>query len=236
MSLRPLDTTIAHKAINLTSELSGNDKRVAGAIVDSFNRKTGQCDPSLGRIAGLLGVSRRTVIRAVQRLEKLKLVRKLRHGGHSHRNSYEPNWARFREIDAQWSVRFRTKSTWSGATDVSHCECQSCHDVGDAAVNQTCSINSSQKTHSEAEVSAKLSSGPKDREGQPSKEKRHHGTRFVHSRTAGGSQALVAADTAAERRWNDELLQRYSARPNVYAAIVDAISAELQRAAGAIVA
>ena len=51
-----LDTTLAHKAISLCAELSGTEKRVAAAIIDSFNRKTGQCDPGYGRIAHLLAI------------------------------------------------------------------------------------------------------------------------------------------------------------------------------------
>jgi len=65
MRTGPSDTLIAHKAINLSEELSGTEKRVAATIIDHFNRKTGQCDPALGSIAKLLGVSRRTVIRAI---------------------------------------------------------------------------------------------------------------------------------------------------------------------------
>ena len=64
---RPLDTTIAHKAINLMPGLSGTDKQIAGAIIDHFNRKTAQCDPGLERIAWLVGVSRRQVISSVSR-------------------------------------------------------------------------------------------------------------------------------------------------------------------------
>jgi hypothetical protein len=230
MSLRPLDITIAHKAINLTSDLSGTDKRVAGAIIDSFNRKTGQCDPSLGRIAGLLGISRRTVIRAVQRLEKLRLLRKRRHGGHSHRNSYEPSWVRFRELDAQWSVRFRTKSGWS--TNVSPSECQSCRDAGDADGTQTCLINQSKETRPDAPCSAKEQPGDRiNRKGQPIKEERSPGPRPARSGSTKDSEVSLAAYTAAQRRWNSELLQRYSATPDVYAAIIDAITPQLEREA-----
>jgi hypothetical protein len=228
MSLRPLDTTIAHKAINLTSDLSGTDKRVAGAIIDSFNRKTGQCDPSLGRIAGLLGISRRTVIRAVQRLEKLRLLRKRWHGGHSHRNSYEPNWVRFRELDAQWSVRFRTKSGWS--TNVATSECQSCRYTGDADGTQTCLINQPKETRSDAASSAKEQPSERmGRKGQPIKEEHSDEPRQARSGSPKNSQVSKAAHTAAERRWNGELLERYSETPNVYAAIIDAITPELQR-------
>jgi AraC-like DNA-binding protein len=61
------NTLIAHKAISLASELSNSEKRVAAAIIDHFNRRTGQCDPSLDCIAELIGMSRRTVMRATSR-------------------------------------------------------------------------------------------------------------------------------------------------------------------------
>jgi hypothetical protein len=138
--MRPLDTLIAHKMVNLTAELSGTDKRVAGAIIDHFNRETGQCDPSLNRIATLLGVCRRTVIRSMHHLETSGLFRKRRHGGNLHRNSYEPVWARFRELDAAWTIRFRAKSARSPATKLSPSSCQRCHVGGDEAVTQTLPI------------------------------------------------------------------------------------------------
>jgi GTP-sensing pleiotropic transcriptional regulator CodY len=65
------NTLIAHKAISLASELSNSERRVAAAIIDHFNRRTGQCDPSLDCIAELIGMSRRTAIRATGRLQKL---------------------------------------------------------------------------------------------------------------------------------------------------------------------
>jgi AraC-like DNA-binding protein len=94
-----LDTTLAFKAISLSEMLTSTEKQVAAAIIDSFNRRTHQCDPSFDRIAHLVGKSRRTVIRAVQRLQGLRFLVKVRHGGHAHRNSYEPNWPHFRQLE-----------------------------------------------------------------------------------------------------------------------------------------
>jgi hypothetical protein len=79
----PLDTTIAHKMINLMPELSGTDKRVTGTIIDNFNRKTGQCDPGLERIAWLVGVTRRQVIRSLSKIVRTGILRTARHGGHA---------------------------------------------------------------------------------------------------------------------------------------------------------
>jgi hypothetical protein len=72
--------TIAHKTINLAEELSTAEKAVAGAIIDHVNRKDGRCDPGIDRIAMLTGLHRRTVIRAVDRLDRLHFIEKERHG------------------------------------------------------------------------------------------------------------------------------------------------------------
>jgi AraC-like DNA-binding protein len=101
------DTTIAHKMINLMPELTGTDKRVAAALIEHFNRKTGQCDPGLDRIARLVGVSRRTVMRSVSCLVGAGVFHVVQHGGRSQRNSYEPVWLRFRELDALWQMARR---------------------------------------------------------------------------------------------------------------------------------
>jgi hypothetical protein len=53
----------------------------------------------------------------------------------------------------------------------------------------------------------------------------------VRSGSTKGSQVSIAAHTSAERRWNDELLRRYSATPSIYAEIIDATTPDLQRAA-----
>jgi predicted transcriptional regulator len=107
MALRRIDTLLALKAISLAPGLKENDRRVAAALVEHFNRETSQCDPGLKRIAGLLGISTRTVIRSTQRLENAGMFRKVRHGGHLNRNHYEPIWSRFRQIEVEWRARFR---------------------------------------------------------------------------------------------------------------------------------
>src|SRR6266436_3150172 len=121
------DTTIAHKIINLMPELTGTDKRVAAALIEHFNRKTGQCDPGLDRIARLVGVSRRTVIRSVSRVVGAGVFHVVRHGGRSQRNSYEPVWLRFRELDALWKARFRGASTSADGSKTSPKAGQTCH-------------------------------------------------------------------------------------------------------------
>lgn len=84
------DILFAHKALTLMSGLTDATKRVAGAIIDHFNKKTGQCDPGIDRLSTMLGINRATVIRATETLDELGLIQKASHGGKSHRASYRP--------------------------------------------------------------------------------------------------------------------------------------------------
>ncbi len=52
--LQENDILFAHKALNIMSGLTEATRRVAGAIIDHFNKQTGQCDPSIERLATLL--------------------------------------------------------------------------------------------------------------------------------------------------------------------------------------
>ncbi len=233
MLLRTLDTTLAHKATSLSPELSGTDKRVAGAIIDSFNRKTGQCDPSLNRIARVLQISRRTVIRAVEKLERLRLIRKIRHGGHLHRNSYEPNWARYREIEAAWSLRFHAKHEHSGTTNVSPSEGQTCHVASDEAGTQTLPTNQSKETFPSGSFSDSVGGLNKtiDRKGPSRKESSQ--TILARRELTTSGRSIDVARAAAERRWSADLNDRYAATPPVYAEVIAAIDVAMQDAATA---
>jgi len=231
--MRPLDTLIAHKVLNLMPELSGTDKRVAGALIDHFNRKTGQCDPSLNRIAKLLGICRRTVIRSMHHLEASGLFRKRRHGGNLHRNSYEPVWARFREREAAWNIRFRAKSTPSPTTELSPYPCQPCHVGGDAAVTQTLPMNPSKETC--LPISERSGHGSPTRqrgkEERGCRAKQDDAPPFPSQGRDGGS--LRVARGAAERRWNCALYEHYRSRTDIYGAVIEAVDAEMQSAATA---
>jgi hypothetical protein len=93
--------------INLMPGLRQSDRRLAVALIEHFNRKTGRCDPGIDRLANLLGYCERTVIRATQKPEKAGLFRKVRHGGYSNRNKYEPNWSRFAELETAWRAKLK---------------------------------------------------------------------------------------------------------------------------------
>jgi hypothetical protein len=70
MLVRAIDTLLAIKVIGLVPGLSTTDRRVASLLLEHYTRRTGQCDPGLERIARLLGVSTRTVIRSNHKLER----------------------------------------------------------------------------------------------------------------------------------------------------------------------
>jgi len=232
-----LDITLAYKALSLTPELSGTEKRVAGAILDCFNKKTGQCDPGFGRIGHLLLISRRTVIRAVSKIEGCQFFRKRRHGGHLHRNSYEPNWPRFREIEAQWAARKKTRHWQTSSTDPSPCGTQTCHLGGDEAGTQTNKRNQFNQTKVGRPTGKGHDSRHEAADGNPNDRRRYSPLRRYghaggyHNTTSGLQSARAAARVAAARRWNTDLLTRYRTSPDIFSLIVDAIDVELQEAA-----
>lgn len=102
------DVLFAHKALNVMAGLSDATRRVAGAIIDHFNKRTGQCDPSIERLATLLGTDEKTVRRATAVLDEKNLITKTSHGGKAHRASYVPNWEMFRAVVTDWDARMKT--------------------------------------------------------------------------------------------------------------------------------
>jgi hypothetical protein len=220
--LRPqkLDVILAFKAIALTDELSGMEKRVAAAIVDSFNYRTTQCDPSLNRVAHLLRTSRRTVIRAVIHLEHLRFMRKHRHGGHSHRNSYEPNWIRYREIEGAWAAHKKTKHWKSSVMEMSPCQSQTSHLDGAQAGTQTSLINKLELTECVKSKSEPAKAFMPRRDAA----ERWQLKSFVREST----RSRQAAMTAAERRWSADLIRQFASDPETHARIIGTIDTDLQ--------
>jgi DNA-binding MarR family transcriptional regulator len=215
MAVRRIDTLLALKAVSLASGLKENDRRVAAALIEHFNRDTGQCDPGLKRIADLLGISARTVIRSVRRLEVAGLVRKVRHGGHLNRNHYELVWSRFQQIEAEWRARF-ARSAQSRVTEMSPTECQLCHMGRDSSGTQTCRTNLLNET-----CSKRL----------PKKQQAGRAFSSSSSTTANGTRSSQAARVEAERRWTDALHERFAHLPVTYAEIIDLIDTPMREAA-----
>jgi predicted transcriptional regulator len=228
------NTLIAHKAISLASELSNSEKRVAAAIIDHFNRRTGQCDPSLDCIAELIGMSRRTVIRATDRLQKLGFIRRIRHGGHYHRNSYEPVWSRFLQVEADWKSRRSARRARFDAPKLSPCSGQSRHVAGDTADPQTFPSNKLNET-SDAEVllqkhDARSASNDKKGSAMEANLRSNPPNHERSCRQPPSTPSLTAARDAAERRWNGALTSNFRDQPWIYSRIVDAIDVNLMNA------
>ncbi len=231
MPVEPLETLLAHKVINL-SDLSGTEKRVAAALIESFNRETGQCDPSLGRIARLIGMHRRTVIRAMPNLERAGMFRKERHAGKSHRNSYEPLWSFFTTANAAWIERFRDPHQTVGPR-MSPGWRQSRHLGGDEGVTQTYLSKPTEKTDLPKTDSKTCGSAKRT-----SEQKRVHNP--ASSSIASPLRKMfhvcpISADDAAyasaERRIGLALHSQFATDEKGYAEILKAIDTETYRAA-----
>lgn len=215
MVKRPLDTLLGFKALSLASGLNENDRRVGATLLEHFNRRTGRCDPSLGRIAHLLDIDIRTVIRSVRHLEEADLLRKHRHGGNLNRNQYDPNWLKLSELEAAWNARFKGFST---PTSRSRSQGQDCHLDGDSSVTQTYPINNLPKATCSGSHPSR-SNGPGFHSNAP------------RPTTPPTIRSSIAMRSAAERRWNDKLLRRFISQPMTFADIVKGIDRAMQEAA-----
>jgi hypothetical protein len=51
MLVKPIHTLLALKALSLAPNLVDSDRSVAAVLIESFNRRTTQCDPGIERIA-----------------------------------------------------------------------------------------------------------------------------------------------------------------------------------------
>lgn len=224
------DTLIAHKVINLSGNLTANDKRVAGLIIDHFNRKTGQCDPGIERLARLLGISPRTVVRSVERLAELGHIHRTRHGGKSQRNSYQPDWQHFREIDLGWKLAMSGKP--SVVTVSAHRTRQSCHFGDDKSVTQTLPINQSVEPVVAAQTSP-TRRPPRflPRSNGSAMGRMVQGSRPPYSSMKKPLSSAEAAIIAAERRISATLSNRMGADVDRHADVLAAIDRTLMDAA-----
>lgn len=145
--LQENDILFAYKALNIMPGLSSNTRRVAGLLIDHFNRKTGQCDPSISRLARILDIDPATVKRATAELcsDDCGLFEKVSHGGLSHRASYLPNWARFREFVTDLGARMKTGEGPAKGAKLRCSRAQNCAVKGRKTAPQTNLINQSNK-------------------------------------------------------------------------------------------
>jgi hypothetical protein len=216
MSQHRAPILIAFKVVGLHPDLATSHRRVAGALLDSFNHKTGQCDPGLDRIARLLGVHRRTAIRAIRKLEEEGLFRKVRHGGYSHRNRYEPQWPRFLELEARWKNRFEGDAL-ARRIKLSPLPGQTCHSESDRHATQTCRTNQSNLTSEEK----RRSESPCGKVASTS----------LPPRPPSSTSSHAASRIAAERRWYSDLLNRYCGMPDRLNDLINGIDDVLSAAA-----
>jgi hypothetical protein len=213
---------IAHKVLSLDAELSGTEKRVAAVLIDSFNRKTGQCDPGLNRIASLLNLDRRTVIRAIKRIDGSGLIRRVRHGGKSHRNSYEPDWVRF--VDLEWEWKERMQRAKALRLNKSLLVPERCHLGSGGDVTQT--YQSNQSNSEPAAGALDLKSDATQCEQVSGRRTRQ--AAFTKTRA---TPSQGASRYAAERRWTAALHERFSGDRVRYGEVIGAITTEIQSAA-----
>ncbi len=227
------DILFAYKALSIVGGLSANARRVAGAIIDHFNRRTGQCDPSVDRLATLLGVNRATVLRATAELcgtdnDGGPFFLRKSHGGKFHRASYSPNWSKFRSIVKAWEAKMEGRQSprddVSNVAEVRPCTSQKCDLNGRKTATQTNRRNQSKKPTVQVDGSADVPPDvpPEDKSqglwrGRKPQEQRHFLLPFAGGKQPSHSQAAKAG---AERRWYNEL-QQMDARLSVH--IVDAL-------------
>jgi hypothetical protein len=233
MPPQPNDILLAFKHIALSDQLNGTEKQFATFLVDSYNRRTGRCDPSEETAAHILRKHKRTIIRAGNRLSSLKLFSKRRHGGNNHCNHYQPNWGMFRELERAYKERRSEYARRFEHPTLSPSECQPRHSRDDNPVTQTSSNNNIPLTSPHLPSNQQRGSG--DRGGLGNERKAGSGSRSSNPGAQGFKpswSSQKAADAAALRRWNGDLLDRFRSTP-VYAVIVEAVDQELQDAATA---
>lgn len=136
--LAKTDVMFAHMALHLAAGLSPSARRVGAAIIEHYNKKTGQCDPSIERLARMLGIDRATVMRATGELcEADGLFERVTHGGRSHRTAYLPRWDRLNAIVDDWDLRMKDGSPPRKVAELRRSRSQDCDVQGRKNATQT---------------------------------------------------------------------------------------------------
>jgi hypothetical protein len=228
------DPLMALKMLLLCEDLTLAERRVGAALIDHRNHRTGRCDPGLETLSRELCIGRRTVIRANAGLEKKGLLRKRRHGGYFHRNGYEFNWERFRDLHVAWERHRESVRRKHSRQNLSPCGSQAHHPEGDRETTQTCLSNQSKETYVAAQPQQHTQRGHFSEPSKSTEEvarssyaKSGVNGRF-HVKTANSRDA---ARDAAERRWNESLTEQFRAAPDVFGDLVEAIDGELSHQA-----
>ena len=137
----------------------------------------------------------------------------------------------FRERERAYKERRSEYAKRFERPKLSPSECQRCHSGDDNPVTQTSSNNNIPLTSPHRPSNQQRGSG--DRAGPGNERKVGPGSWFSNPGAQGfrpSCSSQQAAEAAAMRRWNGDLLDRFRSTP-VYAVIVDALDQELQNAA-----
>lgn len=232
----------AYKALTICAGLSEGARRVAGAIIDHFNHADGQCNPSVERLAEMLGLHRASVMRAIEQLHALGIIHRARHGGRSHRNAYRPNWDQLNRMVAEWDAKMKGKPLLAGASDtplLASAEHQETVASTRRSRSQSCDVNS--RTDATLTYLKNQSNEPKgtcgtDKPQEPPASSPSievfkgllNGNAWLASQSKPkvvlDSDRRIAAKDAAMRRWNRDLMGLGTA---AYADAIDKITPEI---------
>jgi hypothetical protein len=234
MLIQPNDILLAFKHIALSEQLNGTQKQFAAFLVDSYNRKTGRCDPSEETAAFLLKKSPRTIVRAGNRLVLLKLFFRHRYAGHNHCNSYQPNWTIFRKSEEEYKIRRKERANRFKRAKLSDPECQFRHPNSGSTVTLTVPTTSHKPVTQNSPSNHIQSTYPPAANGTRQSPERETSwlskEATVVASLSGSPPSLEVAKISAQRRWNSDLLDRFRLTL-AYAVILEELDASLQDAA-----
>jgi hypothetical protein len=218
--LAKTDTMFAHMALHLAVGLSLSARRVGSAIIEHYNKRTGQCDPSIERLARMLGIDRATVMRATRELCQADgLFERVTHGGRSHRTAYLPRWDRLNMIVDDWDLRMKDGSAPTNVAKPRRSRSQNCDVEGRNIATQTDRRNRQKKPKAAVSLSddgGEQPSPPHQRQGRKGLQSdgalpQRQG--FLVQAIAGGKgvSRTDAAEAAAVRRIIDPVRRSNSA-------------------------
>ena len=181
---------IACKVI-MRADVPSAAKATASILIDRLNSKTLRCDPSIGGLASLSGYSRSNVQAGLKKLVEEGLLIIHRHGGLSGRNSYEFCWDKIFRLDEEFQ-----KALFPGR-DPTRNQGVAVPDIG----AQTLSNNPNKEPERVGALSEPF---------PLSKAKKGQARREIVSNRPFAIQlpsSAEANETAAIKRWNDDLTQ-----------------------------
>lgn len=109
------DVARARDVLDFLPGLPAIARQVGALLLRHLNQQTGRCDPGIDRMATFLNCSRASIFRALDQLEKRKLIDRDRHAGTFRTNAYRPCWAVLRRCADQ--LDFALKSGAAAAAD-----------------------------------------------------------------------------------------------------------------------